>query len=132
VLQLVPHIFISSAQTKSFGLDYQSFTADQGLRRPLSKVREQHLRLGAALGELLAQHLPRLALHVNGGHRITGHVSHNALARPAHSEAVADTAPAERHHHGSANDQQHCAENNFLERTLGLQKSNHCLLTPVF
>ena len=99
---------------------------------PLGKIGQQHRGLFAAAGELLAQHLPGLALHFKRRDGFAGHVGHDALSRAAQADAGADAARNQRDHHGRANNQQHAAENNFLGRPRGLQKSNHVLLTPEY
>jgi hypothetical protein len=83
-------------------------------------------------GELLAQHLPGLALHLERGHRFAGHFGHYALSRSSQADAVANAARDQCDGHGGANNGQQAAQNNFLDRARGLQKSNHFCVTPEF
>ena len=132
MLQFVTQLFIRDPQAQPLGLGDQGLAADQVLGGALGKVGQQHGGLFAAAGKLLAQHLPGLALHLERGHRLARHFGHDALPGPAQADAVADAARDQCDRHGGANNGQQAAENNFLDRARGLQKSNHFLVTPEF
>ena len=132
VLQLVPHFVIRDPKAQPFGFRHQGLATDQVLGGALGKVRKQHRGLFAAAGKLLAQHLPRLALHFKCGHLLAGHFGHDPLAGTAQADTVADAARNQCDRHGGTNNRQQSAKNHFLDRARGLQKSNHCLVTPKF
>ena len=135
VFQLITQISVGSFKTQAVGLSHNGLARDQLLDGLRSRLRHDHREKlfahGAVLGDLLLCESPSTLLNFDGGDVLAVHFSDNSLRRLARQFGAQPTGN-QRNHHGTTENKQDSAQNDLLDRTRGLQKSNHWLITPEF
>src|SRR6266481_3861566 len=135
VFQLVTQVSVGGFQAQAVGLSDDRLARDQLLDGLRSRLRHDHrkqlLAHGSVLGNLLLCESAGTLLNFDGGDVLAVHLGDNSPCRLAH-QVGAQPAGNQRNHHGTVENKQDSAQNDLLDRTWGLQKSNHWLVTPEF
>src|SRR6185437_4381163 len=113
------------AQSDALRLHQHGMFGNQVVRRALHQEGHQGLR--QAPGKLLSPHIAGLLLDLGNADLLGPHFGHDVLPQIVlEAKGVSQDAARDQHdHHGSTDHYQETAQNNFLDRTGGLQKTNH-------
>src|SRR5271157_4726872 len=129
-MQSVAEFVIAHAQTHPVGLVHQHFLRNHALSCLLHQVGHERLR-NVPLKPLLANEA-RLLRHLRYADLLVTNSCQYSLGSQAAAEQLIEKAAAwdegDNHHH--ADDNQDAAQNNLLNGTGLLQKTNHSLETP--
>ena len=127
MLKIILHFLRRNAKSQMLGFGDQRLPGDQLVGSPLCEERKEHRHVGrVALGHLLAHHLLGSLTHLFDSNVSAINLGHDSLTRRAHqirSKATGNKCDD----HGGADHKQNAAQDDFLGRPLGLQKTNHFL-----